>query len=184
MFLGVKRWRSSWNFRAAATSLSPSSILHSGAESDASSVPQGVRIGAPPPPPRLRVLERLISRRRQLVNMASPWKRYQLRSWSNILAHIKIELQLVVKEWKVLLPCVIMQCTSPLLLRTRGGFLGANAVATLAQPCRHPRHLHQLGLLHSGPRAVGPAALHAARRWLRHHARAHVRLVLRPVTWC
>lgn len=43
------------------------------------------------------------------------WSRYQLRSWRSMLAHIKIELQLVGKEWKVLVPCVLMQCTAALL---------------------------------------------------------------------
>lgn len=42
--------------------------------------------------------------------MSAPWKRFQLRSWANMQTYIKIELQLLKKEWMVILPCVIMQC--------------------------------------------------------------------------
>lgn len=42
--------------------------------------------------------------------MTPPWKRFQFRDWNNLLAYIKIELQLLGKEWKVIVPCVLMQC--------------------------------------------------------------------------
>jgi hypothetical protein len=42
--------------------------------------------------------------------MSPPWKRFQLRNWANLQTYIKIELQLLKKEWVVILPCVIMQC--------------------------------------------------------------------------
>lgn len=40
------------------------------------------------------------------------FKRFQLRSKENFLKYVSIELQLLKQEWKVILPCVIMQCTS------------------------------------------------------------------------
>jgi hypothetical protein len=40
------------------------------------------------------------------------FKRFRFRSLDNIKKYVKIELAIVKREWKVLLPCVIMQCTS------------------------------------------------------------------------
>lgn len=41
----------------------------------------------------------------------APFKRFQLRSRANFIKYVGIELQLLKKEWKILLPCVLMQCT-------------------------------------------------------------------------
>lgn len=41
----------------------------------------------------------------------APFKHFQLRSRANFIKYVGIELQLLKKEWKILLPCVIMQCT-------------------------------------------------------------------------
>lgn len=40
------------------------------------------------------------------------FKHFQLRSRAGFMKYLSIELQLLKKEWKILLPCVIMQCTS------------------------------------------------------------------------
>jgi hypothetical protein len=40
-------------------------------------------------------------------------QRLQLRGRANFSKYLMIELALLKKEWKILLPCVIMQCTSP-----------------------------------------------------------------------
>lgn len=41
----------------------------------------------------------------------SVFKHFKLRSREEFSKYIKIELQLLRKEWKILLPCIIMQCT-------------------------------------------------------------------------
>lgn len=40
------------------------------------------------------------------------FKHFQLRTREGFLKYVKIELLLLRKEWKILLPCVLMQCTS------------------------------------------------------------------------
>jgi hypothetical protein len=43
---------------------------------------------------------------------AQPFKRFQLRDRANFITYVGTELALLKKEWKILLPCVIMQCTA------------------------------------------------------------------------
>lgn len=38
-------------------------------------------------------------------------KRYQVRSKENFLNYLRIELALFKCEWKIIVPCIIMQCT-------------------------------------------------------------------------
>ncbi|RLN55525.1 hypothetical protein BBJ28_00002771 [Nothophytophthora sp. Chile5] len=52
--------------------------------------------------------------------MFSAVKRLRFRDKENFINYVKIEIQLLLKEWKIILPCVIMQCTLGVALRGPG----------------------------------------------------------------